>query len=607
MKRISAILCAVSLLITMFAACSDPGTPSSVTTTAQTEDAQTAVPTTSTAAPTAPRIDDASSEDMDDDWLDTLEDLPTPTESPVTEPPVTEPLVVGPVHVLTDYSAYTPYAGSGAKYTRLREGPLDHFEPSDDYGGVYPYKAAQLVDSDSSGHSWDGVSMYGIVDRNGRILTDGIYQTVYAMRIGDDYSDSDPGYQPFWITERYENPVIHEEEEWLNNHMNNVELDIHCGVISMDGSFALPDVYSRIEALSMGFCCYRAGIVEVYDDRGERRFDLKNIPEAGVSLAYGDGLYLLSVYYPGEEYSRSTEEHWFLDEKGKRVLGPYADANCFSEGLAWVALEQGRYCFIDKKGNPVFDGIEGDRNGGTAFQNGMAIIFVSWNEAERRVILIDRAGNLILECSKSLDRYDAECGFMLHDFDSSTEYFYDMNGQLLVSGANVDCLDADTFVEYNSGSIRIFRLNGEEIVSDVSMYLDSAVILLEGKVTIGYLGDTAEDANGKRHFYFVPRDLSAVIPFDAEQAAYPGNWNYYDLYFRNAKIWDPAVGRSFLKIWDKDAWVIADDTEIYARIPVKTKNFNLWGDRVRYVTEQASVMTDLEGNVIFFYPLNAED
>ena len=603
MKRISAILCAVSLLLTLFAACNDPGTPSSVTTTAQTEATQTAAPTTSTAAPTVPRIYDASSEDVNYDWIDTFEDLPTPTE-----PPVTEPLIVGPVHVLTDYSAYTPYTGSGAKFTRLREEPLDHFEPSDDYGGVYPYKAAELVDSDSSGYTWGGFSMYGIVDRNGRILTDGIYQSVYVMGTDDDYSDSDPVYHPFWITERYDNPVIHEEEEWLYDHFNAVEVDSHFGVISMDGSFALPDVYSRIEALSMGFYCYRGGTVEVYDDRGERRFDLKTEPKSNIFLlGYGDGLYLLSIYYPGEEYSDSTREYWFLDGKGNRVLGPYADANCFSEGLAWVALEQGRYCFIDKNGNPVFDGIEGDRNGGTVFQNGRACVTVTRNEAERREILIDRAGNLVFEVPEHLNRYDSECGFMLSNYGSNTKYYYDMNGQLLTSGANVGCLDADTFVEYNSGSTRIFRPNGEEIVSDVSMYLDSAAILLEGKVTIGYLGDTAEDANGKRHFYFVPRDLSAVIPFDAEQAAYPEAWSYYDLYFWNAKIWDQAVGRSFLKIWDKDAWTIADFTEIYARIPVKTRYLNLCGDRVWYATDRASVLTDLEGNVIFFYPLNAED
>ena len=130
-KTILLILC-FSLLLT---ACSGP--KASESTEAAGTTASTALPS---AAPTAPSDEPTAAPSAE----------PTATEPPVTEPPATEPPAYsaagsrtsGGVFVHTDPSAYVPYGGFGAKYTRLREGPLDHFEPSEDYGAVYPYVAS---------------------------------------------------------------------------------------------------------------------------------------------------------------------------------------------------------------------------------------------------------------------------------------------------------------------------------------------------------------------------------------------------------------------------------------------------------------------------------
>ena len=77
----------------------------------------------------------------------------TASVSAATEAPGTEPSqagyqaqgtpTAGGVLVYTDPSAYQPWGGFEAKYTRLREGPLTEFEPSADYGAVYPYQATE--------------------------------------------------------------------------------------------------------------------------------------------------------------------------------------------------------------------------------------------------------------------------------------------------------------------------------------------------------------------------------------------------------------------------------------------------------------------------------
>ena len=570
MKRISAILCAVSLLITLFAACDN--SPAATTQPTTRAEVQTTAPATQT------------------------ETLPPETTPPETGYQAGGSTTAGGITVHTDPSAYEPYAGSGAKFTRLREGALDHFEPSDDYGEVYPYVAARMFGCDKEGNSWQLGSMYGLVDRNGRILTDGIYTKLTPLNYVDYESPTyENNYQPFWVTMRYGDPVT-KQEEYEGETYSWVEAPELCGVISMDGSFALPEEYEYVTPLAEGFCCVREDrSFEVYDGRGELCFTSRQVldgKEDYWDLQYGDGLYLLSRYFEGSEES----QYWFLDRDGNRVLGPYRGANCFHEDRACVSLDGEHYGYIDKSGTMITDGFD---SYSYSYRNGRAIL----RKTDGGSAVIDRDGKVVLEVGSDAWLNLAHCGIEVQQYGGSKVSFYDWDGNELVTGDNyLSCLDADTFYERVGSSTRIFRLNGAELTLAGNYYFSTAVTVLDGESVSGYMGDIYVESKGESEHVFIPGDLSESIPYPREKLSFPGQEYYY---FSN--IQDQRSGERYWLVWDEDAWIAVSETGNQLRIPLRTANPILRGDRIMAVTDRACVYLDLEGNVVFSYPLNAED
>ena len=570
MKRISAILCAVSLLLTLFAACDNsPAATTQPTTRAEAQ--TTAAPATQT------------------------ETLPPETTPPETYYQANGSTTAGGITVYTDYSAYEPSAGSGVKFTRLREGPLDTFEPSDDYGGVYPYAASRVYISDEDGNAWEFGHLYGFADRNGCILTDGIFVDVEPM-VRDDYMTGEFFTQPFWITSRYDNPVVHYEEEW---NYKWVEADRHCGVISMDGSLALPDDYVYVEPLSEGFVCTRDRkdrIMDVYDGQGRFCFSTDQVMNPGDDvwdISYGDGLYLLasSVYYSG--YGMK-DEGWFLDREGNRVLGPYTEAEAFREGLACVSLDGEKYGFIDKTGKMV---IEPEYRYPGAFRDGVALM----ETQDGRWVLLDKAGNRLLEFPQNSWVNLADCGIRA-EYNNGTAAFFSLDGTVLAQGNNdLSCLDEDTFYTGEGDKTKIFRTDGTELIIDKIDWMSPAAAVLDGEVVLGYRGEIYDNNTGR--FCFVRRDLSAWYPNFPEKGTVPGQANYY----YSSSIQDQLTGEIWYLAWAKDGWIIVKADGTQARIPLQTADPVLRGDRIMGLTNRACIYLDLEGNVVFSYPLDAED
>ena len=163
-----------------------------------------------------------------------LTDTPEPseTEAPTqsTEAP-TEPhyaTTAGGITVKSDYSAYTARVAPEAKYTRLSEGPLPELLPSEDYGAIYPYIGSELY---STEYDFSAGYLYGMVDENGRILTDPVYTNAALLSDYGVYRSS-----PFWLLERV--------GEVYTNEYGYETADRFYALASLDGSFVTDCIYT---------------------------------------------------------------------------------------------------------------------------------------------------------------------------------------------------------------------------------------------------------------------------------------------------------------------------------------------------------------------------
>lgn len=583
MKRIAILFCVLALLL---AGCGQPAVPET-TPAAPSEPVQTVAPTE--------RPIQAPTEGPTE---------PVQTEPVVTEPPVTEPPAsgysaggsptAGGVVVYTDPSVYKPYSGSQAKYTRLREGPLDHFEPSDDYGAVYPYAAARLFTSGEDGQAWEASAMYGLVDASGRILTDGIYSSVKPLA-DYDYEREETTYFPFWLIETVERVEI-VTEGMDGETYTYIDGDTRCGVVSMDGSYALPMEYRIVGTLRDGFLCTREwdGVsFEVYDGSGQLLFTgaelLGGDDFSGVTVVDGGaGLFLIELY---GDYRDS--QSWFCNDRGERVLGPFAEAAPFSEGLACVSLDGERYGYIDTAGTwiiePQFTNLGG-------FQDGRAIHRLG----DESYVVIDRAGNEVFSLAAGVWLYEVPCGYRADSSFSSDVTYFDFDGNFLISGDyRLECLDEDTFWEHESEEGRIFRLKGPELAFSGVYSLTPGRTVLDGKAVEGYIGyGYGEDG---AHHYFIPKDLSAIQEI--------GNHGLpsYDAYYTAYNTIDQCTNEEWYLVWNGTAWEAVNEAGEVRTVPLRVNTLTPRGDRLMALTDRACVYVDWEGNVLFSYPLDAQD
>ena len=577
MKRLAILFCVLALLLT---ACTLPTAPET------------------TQAPTFP----GTAQTAEATELPTQAGAEAPTESPVTEPPAPGysaggAPTAGGVVVWTDPSVYRPYSGPEAKYTRLREGPLDHFEPSDDYGAVYPYAAARLFTSWEDGESWEAGATYGLVDAAGRLLTDGIYSTVEPLTEYDYDSESSDSL-PYWVVSTVERveTVTEGEDGELYTYIDG---EASYGLISMDGSFMLPIEYRGISVLGDGFRCIREWddvSFEVYDSSGRLLFtgaDL--VRDSGFTGATvtdgGEGLYLIELY----DKNWHTES-WFCDGQGRLVLGPFEEAEAFCEGLACVTLDRERYGYIDPTGAWILEPQYTDYG---SFRNGRAI----HSTEDGSTVIIDTAGKVLRSFDPKFWVYREACGFRA-DSGDDTALYYDLDGQLLFSGdSDLYCLDKDTFLgrEDEAGS-RIFRLNGPSLEVPAELYsFSDGMCVLDGKAAEGYLVYGYSEDDEKRHDYFIPRDLSGFYRIDNRGKPTP------DTYRTNYTATDECTNETWCLCWNGEAWEAVNRAGEIRLIPLRVRSLTLRGDRIMAVTDRACVYVDWEGNLLFSYPLDDQD
>ena len=523
---------------------------------------------------------------------DTTEIVTTTTTEPiVTEPPLfSGSVTAGGVRVRTDDSAYVPYAGA-ARYTRLREGPLPAFEPSADYGAVYPYQAARLFGSAEDGEAWEQGGFYGFVDGDGRILTDGIYTRVRAMSFFDYVTDT-TRFLPFWIVGRVMDPIIHRDPEYPEYEW--AEGVTKQGVVSVDGSFCLPCEYVGITPLPNCFVCYRSWDepeFEIYDLEGRLRIrgrDLVDEDADGWDVENGGEYPLLLTLYRND----GPTQCWFCDLDGNRLLGPYESAERFSEGLACVSTDGEHYGYIDSAGTWV---LPANYYADASFVNGSAI--QSTEDGDNFVI--DREGSVLLDVRLDSWLYRSRCGYQESSNEDYSVTFYDHDGKELTHGNyGMECLDEDTFLEESERGSRIFRLNGESIRFVKVDGVMPCKAVIDGQALAGYRCMSFTDEGVE--IRFVRQDLSEVLQLEQEPPAENGSFILYDTK-------DECTNETWYLTWDGSAWNAVNDAGKLLRVPIRCGNLTFRGERIMAVTNTACIYLDLEGNVVFSWPLDAED
>lgn len=531
---------------------------------------------------------------------------PQSTEPPVTQPDYSGSTTAGGVRVQTDWSGYRPYVPQEAVCTRLREEPLLEFEPSEDYGTVLPYVAGKLYSNGGGGNGevYREGALFGLMDRGGRILTDGVYTSIQPLQTVHYKGDMPVTVSyPFWRLRRVENGVKYVEvSEESGFTWTWAEGDVLYGVVSMDGRFALPCEYLAIRPTDAGLLCYRSWDgpdFEFYGLDGRLRFTGKDFFSDGTtdwSFDYSEGLFCIGG---GDDDSR---EYWFCGEDGKRVLGPYRSASCFHGGLACVSTDGEHYGYIDQTGTWVIDPLYTDSY--AEFSEGTVV----QHTPEGSVVALDRSGRRLLEFADTANKYinPAPCGFLVEDWDSNWQGFYDRNGELLMErdGWGWSSMDEDTFAYVQDDSCRIFRLNGEELRLENVSYVNQSRILLDGALRDGYIAGFYDVRDGEQIYtrVFVSRDLKetrnlGTFEYDADGYVYSREVNF--------DLLDEVSGETWYFERVGGSWTGMTESGLRCSLPeLPTRAFDgcfLLDD------DSACVIVNENGETIFRLPLNAED
>ena len=391
-----------------------------------------------------------------------LTDTPEPseTEAPTqsTEAP-TEPhyaTTAGGITVKSDYSAYTARVAPEAKYTRLSEGPLPELLPSEDYGAIYPYIGSELY---STEYDFSAGYLYGMVDENGRILTDPVYTNAALLSDYGVYRSS-----PFWLLERV--------GEVYTDEYGYETADSFYALASLDGSFVTDCIYSGVTGCGdVALATRRVNgeiVLEVIDASGrliysslEHPFERPLYPYAYGS-GYSDGILRLYAetgeYDSYESWDGETEYYpiygyYFADMNGNLLSGPYQSAGSLSGGYSAVELSNGNYTYIGREPCYLTDTeflYAGD------FIDGYVCVDFA-DDGEGPYCIVDTDGEIINELEGMYTPYYYSRAYHIYD-SAGNENIYDSRGELLYSTATT----ADGWTGYNQfiDTLLLYDSNG---------------------------------------------------------------------------------------------------------------------------------------------------
>lgn len=92
--------------------------------------------------------------------------------------------------VYRSYVNYVPNGGTPAKFTRLSQEKMERLEAGKDYGQILPYCGGILyADPSASGYDVEATRHWGFYDKDFRLITDPVYDTVDTTRFENAYGD----------------------------------------------------------------------------------------------------------------------------------------------------------------------------------------------------------------------------------------------------------------------------------------------------------------------------------------------------------------------------------------------------------------------------------
>lgn len=519
-----------------------------------------------------------------------------PAEATTQSAAALEPLnetTAGGITVKTDYSAYTARVAPTAKYTRLSEEPLTKLLPSEDYGAIYPYIGSALY---SREYEFSAGYLYGMVDENGRILTDPIYTSAWLL---SSTYDGRSYYCSFWLLEQV--------GEVYTDEYGYETADSFYALASLDGSFVTDCIYSGVTGCGdVALATRRVNgevVLEIFDTSGNLIFSSLEHPlERPLSpyaygFGYSDGILQLYAetgeYDSYESWNGETEYYpiygyYFADMNGNLLSGPYHSAGPLSGGYSAVELSNGNYTYIGREPCYLTDTeflYAGD------FIDGYVCVDFA-DDGEGPYCIVDTDGEIINELEGMYTPYYYSRAYHIYD-SAGNENIYDSRGELLYSTATT----ADGWTGYN------------QFIDTLLLY-DSNGNYHSGMLRSTETGATYEIPDGYQLSY-------GVLPFVLLNH-YDENYNCTDYVLLDMDLNEVSSGRGSLS--QEDDCITGTSYFINSGSSLRLYDMEMnelcvfpgssgrcqwiYGDRIMLMDSFSCSYYDLDGNLLFRYLLD---
>lgn len=500
-----------------------------------------------------------------------------PSQKPTESTVPTEPVAPPPKDqtVKTDYSQYTPRQTLQPLYLPM-ETACEDLQPSEDYGAIYPYVGTTLASAYGGSHY-----VYGIMDEKGQLLTAPVYRNVQRLEYWDDYLGEERVILPFWtltkteVLDQGEYPVYHNRQ----------------ALASLDGSWVTECRYTGISVSDDRILAMEKDWesdsfrFDFYDTEGrllltsEELEILSRIPNSISYAGYSDGMIRLDCYnYTKIDgnvwYTTGDGSTWYIDPEGSVLLGPYASGDNFSDGLAMVSDNYDSYYYIDKAGNPQFDR---SFSGGESFKNGVALV-----NTGSRYQVIDTKGKVILDTMGYSSIYrDREYFVVTTDYINT---YYDLQGQVVFEDIpfNWSYLGHGLFSDWAEEIIQVETQRRFTVSREPDAYHYAQSLWeqgIEALLVSDYTGSVTKS-------YLLDENAELIMEFEG-----------------GAFVLEDGQ-RSLLIINDGGSFKIYNgELEYLFSCPREAEPSVVCGDRLICFSEQYSLCYNLEGELIFCYPL----
>lgn len=254
-------------------------------------------------------------------------------------------------------------------YTRLSEEFLPELVPSKGYGELLRYVGDQIED-----YWWGSYDRYGLMTRDGKIITDAVYDEVYRLQY---YSDETIRLPIMVLAQTFENGEESERHlamaatdgswvtgfDWLNisavaeDRIWAVELDGDGVMLDLDRNelwrLELPEGQEKwtYQGGMDGSMWWINGVGTIFGfETGTQYVDLEGNMILGSRLEFSD----LQGYYEGLSAAHPTDDWntWgYVDENWDWAIEPvYESAGSFKDGKA-IVKKDGWHYVIDTQGN----------------------------------------------------------------------------------------------------------------------------------------------------------------------------------------------------------------------------------------------------------------